>query len=441
MKSIYIGNPEIECVSSDVFGTAMRMSAPVRWCNPNTGVEETKDCYFDVEKNSGRYLTPERSDAFVMGLLTTAMENGYDIEFAAPMSARLFFQIQDFYIPMIVKYNQKFGMHSIQLIGPVDDQMINSEGAVATGCSAGVDSLYTVVKYGIECEDKKHRLTHLVCASSGTLDNDHERIMTTYKNVYGRVKRIAKETGLTAVGCYNNLHEFYKFPYKGFSNIYTTTYGAVAYALQQLISVYYQSSGDPIELFTLDLGLAKGSDGSVFDTFTLPCMNTENITFYQTGLNLTRMEKEKYIADFPVAQKYLSVCGIEYCGGNSSERPCNCSRCRKCLRTMAYLYATGKLDDFEKVFDVGTFKSNVNKWIGKWLAVDKGIYAKGYIEKAKYYGIKVSRKIYFYMIFYKFFELLRKKISKLTVARRIYYKLNIDYKLYGYRDAKYNLYK
>lgn len=389
----------------------------------------------------GGYLTPERSDAFVMGLLTTAMENGYNIEFTAPMSARLFFKIQNFYIPMIAKYNKKFGMKSIQLIGTVDDQIIVSEEAVATGCSAGVDSLYTVVKYGLDYEDRKHRLTHLVCASSGTLDNDQERIVATFRNVYGRVKCIAKETGLTAVGCYNNLHEFYKFPYKGFSNIYTTTYGAVAYALQHLISIYYQSSGDPIELFTLNLGLAKGSDGSVFDTFTLPCMNTESISFYQTGLDLTRMEKEKYIADFPVAQEYLSVCGIEYCGGNSSEEPCNCSRCRKCLRTMAYLYAVGKLDNFEKVFDVRAFKSNVNKWIGKWLVVDKGIYAKGYIAKAKHYGVKVSRKIYFYMMFYKVFEIMRKRISKLTVARRIYYKLNLDYKLYGYRDAKYNLYK
>lgn len=53
MKSIYIGNPKIECVSSDIFGTAMRMSAPIRWCNPNTGVEETKECYFDVEKIQG----------------------------------------------------------------------------------------------------------------------------------------------------------------------------------------------------------------------------------------------------------------------------------------------------------------------------------------------------------------------------------------------------
>lgn len=53
MKSIFIGDPEIKCVPSEIFGAAMRMSAPIRWSNPNTGVEEVKECYFDIDKNLG----------------------------------------------------------------------------------------------------------------------------------------------------------------------------------------------------------------------------------------------------------------------------------------------------------------------------------------------------------------------------------------------------
>lgn len=53
MNSIYIGKPDVKCIFSEVFGTAMRMTAPIRWFNPDTGIEEVKECYFDVEKSGG----------------------------------------------------------------------------------------------------------------------------------------------------------------------------------------------------------------------------------------------------------------------------------------------------------------------------------------------------------------------------------------------------
>ena len=86
--------------------------------NPNTGVNETCPLYFDFEQRYEEYLCPERSDAFVMGLLSSAMETGCDIEFETPMTDRLFYQMNDDYLPMMAKYHANFPLYDIRLLGP-----------------------------------------------------------------------------------------------------------------------------------------------------------------------------------------------------------------------------------------------------------------------------------------------------------------------------------
>ena len=66
--------------------------------NPNTNKKETKECYFEFEPEYSKFLCDERSDAFVTGLLTTAMENNMDIEFEAPISEQLYYQLMTYYI-------------------------------------------------------------------------------------------------------------------------------------------------------------------------------------------------------------------------------------------------------------------------------------------------------------------------------------------------------
>ena len=209
---ITVSKPYIKQVNSDVLGKSVRLCAMVTMKNPNTKKIETKECFFEFETSYKKYLCPERSDAFVTGLLSTAMEQGMDIEFSAPISERLYYQLCTYYIPMVAENNRNYPMHKIQLIGPYDNTPIKNSGAVATGCSGGVDSFCTILKHNEKCIAKDFRLTHLVYSSSGVERNEEERLKDDFKKNVNHIKQIAKDCHLDIVPCYNNLyHVLYNY--------------------------------------------------------------------------------------------------------------------------------------------------------------------------------------------------------------------------------------
>lgn len=440
-KKIIVGKPYIKNnVVSKVNKNGVRLCSDVEMENPNTKVIEKRTLYYEFDIRFAQYLCAERSDAFVIGLITTAMENDMDIVFEAPISERLYYQLTTNYIPMISKFNPT-RQKVINLIGSFTNLSIGNAGGIATGCSGGVDSFYTIVRHNSEHTVKEYQLTHLIFSSCGTQDVISERIEAYYNNYYPRMQELANLLGCDCIGCYTNIHEFYKYPYQGFSTFFATIYGSVAYAIQKLLTVYYINSGDPITEFTMDLDKAHGHDASIFDIFTVGCMNTENLTFYSSGIELTRMEKEKYISNDSNAQEFLTVCGIETSGYTVAQRG-NCSNCTKCLRTMVQLYTINELDKFDRVFDLNDFYKHKSKRIGKMLAVNKRSYVIDTIKEAKKNGVKLGIKSYLWKdFFYKPIIFFSKLFNKNKLARKLYYKFNIDYKLHGYRNAKYEYYK
>ena len=444
--TIKISAPYVEQTESDIFGPAVRLAADVEMINPNTGVMEKRPLFFEFERRYEEYLCPERSDAFVMGLLSTAMENDCNIEFKTPMTDRLFYQMNDDYLPMMAKYNANFPLSDIRLSGPVTSAELLTGGGgygVATGCSCGVDSLYTVYKK-THCSVDRYNLTHLFCHSCGTLDCNEERIKALYTRIYRRVENLSAYLGLEACGCWTNIHTFYKFPYKIFCYFYTTTAAGCVFALQKLFSVYYESSSYTLEQIHLEaLQNYSGTlDGSMLDIYTLPCMNTDTLTFYSAGTEATRIEKQEAIADYPAAQKFLSVCGIEYDGGEIAENKYNCSRCEKCVRTMTNFYAINKLDNFAGVFDVQDYKANFAKRLGRWMGICKKHYIHDLMPRLRQNNIKIpfGARVYA-LLFWRPYSFLKKKLRNSRFMRRLYYKFNIDKKIHGYRSSVSEAYK
>lgn len=439
-KKIIINTPYVARSKSEMNEQGVKLCSDIICRNPNSGIDETRTLYYEFESEYEPFICQDRSDAFVSGLLITAMENDCDIVFDAPISARLFYQLTTYFIPMLSYYNSK-KLSNINIIGPYNCFPIENARAVATGCSGGVDSFYTIARHTENCIIENYKLTHLVFASCGTLDNNPERIKSYYVRHLPEIKKIAKEINCKCIGCYTNLHEFYKFPYDGFCKFYATIYGSVPLALQKLVAIYYQSSGDPISEFNLDLSKTHGHDGQVFDVFSLSCLCTESLTFYSSGMEASRIEKEKYISSFNVAQRHLVVCGRESSGGLNSKFK-NCSICPKCLRTMAQFYVLGELDKFRSVFDLDDFYSHKYRRIGRMMAMNKQSYVKDTIMVAKNNNIKIGLKSYLWCFFcFRPYKCLTKLFNNSMLVRKLYYRLNLDYKINGYRDAKYESYK
>ena len=342
---------------------------------------------------------------------------------------------------MISKYNADYPMHNIKLIGPLDNSSIKNEKAVATGCSGGVDSFYTIAKHLSKDVPNTNKLTHIVYSSSGTSDVNDKRIKDEYKRNIPTISNIAKDCNLESIFCFNNLYKFYKTPFRGFTMFYTTTFSSVAFALQKLISIYYASSGDPITNFNLQISKARGYSSATFDVFTLSCINNENLNFYSAGQEYSRIEKEQYIADFNPAHKNLIVCAYMPYLEKPETKYKNCSMCPKCLRTMTQFYVINKLDYFKDVFNVEEFYRHKTKYIAKMIASNKKSYVNDMENFAKKNQVKIPFCSYLLAYLYKPFKLLKNILKKSFFVRKIYYKLNLDYKIYGYRDPKYESYK
>ena len=118
-----------------------------------------KKLSYTVENEFEKYLTYERSDAFVVALLYYAMINEYDIEWETPCSEQLIYQLKTYYIPICGKDVEY--MNYINLTGPTTSEKLISESAAGTGFSGGVDSCYTVKKY-IDYEKESYKLKYLV---------------------------------------------------------------------------------------------------------------------------------------------------------------------------------------------------------------------------------------------------------------------------------------
>ena len=155
--------------------------------------------WFGVDEKQADYLCHDRSDAFVMALLPTAMRTGQDIVCQTPMSERLHYQLEQLLIPSVCAAGTLY--HPIHIQAPLMAEKVNSKGAVATGFSGGVDSLHTIMTHG---KDSAYPLTHLTLFNLGVfegaayrqgfLKSDRWSNGGTWGNYWGDSGSIAAET-------------------------------------------------------------------------------------------------------------------------------------------------------------------------------------------------------------------------------------------------------
>ncbi len=323
--------------------TEFRLCAPIQI----DGRAET--LYFYVDEKYGNYLVDDRADAFVVALLTTAMKNGADIVCEAPVSRRLLYQLRHYLIPILAANLP--GYHKISLHAEPTDEKLLCDGAVATGWTGGVDSMYTLMRT-IHAEEPSHRLTHLMIANNGALESgDNAGLLQ--KLVQKAEQGVAKEMGLSVIGIGSNIQDLVSEP---FLAVVAYRQAAVILALQKLFGVYYSSATYEFSRFAFDV-----NNCSYFEFMLLDHFRTDCTTFYSAYGAYSRAQKLKELSAYPPAQRYLHPC-IK----SSLEK--NCGKCGKCVRTMAALYGLGTLERFADVFDVDEFYRNKDRYIADVLA-------------------------------------------------------------------------
>lgn len=314
--------------------------------------DEKKDVRISVSNEYGQFLSPERADYALVGMLAYALRNKHDIICEAPVTDELLYNVNELLIPTFIRTDERNYPVKIQadIAPPLDKLPIENtvlEKGIGTGISCGVDSFYAVLKH-LNSPYPSRRLTHLCIFNNGSLAKIPGRDIVTYKQkVFERAETVAKEFNLPILKLESNFQEV--IPQ---NHLRTHTYmdSLAIYALQKLWQVYYYASSHSFWEFSLEKNLDKAP--GYFEPFLLDCFSTSKLKIISSGSEGDRNDKIDFIADNPIAQKHLHVC---------LKKETNCGWCPKCLRTLLALDAANKLDNFRDAFDIDNYRKNRNK--------------------------------------------------------------------------------
>ncbi len=311
-------------------------------------------------------------DAFVIANLYKAMTHDADIICDAPVSRSLIYKLNNYVIPVLSDNIDIFSL--IKVNADSTDVIFPKAKAAGTGWTGGTDCMYTLSKT-LHADEPGMKLTHLMNANNGALESDHNEELLDFM-VRKAENGIAKEEGLSAIGVNTNLQIVLDEHYLG---VVSFRIPAVALALQKLFSVYYHSATYDYARFSF-----VPENSGYYEMILMPGFSTENLQFYCSGGNVSRLQKLKDLSDFPPAHRYLHPCIY-------AQRYDNCGKCSKCLRTATGLYALGTLDRFGDVFDLDDFEKNIDRNIANLMFKKKNQHNAEVLALLKKNGLITKR--------------------------------------------------
>ena len=302
--------------------------------------EESHSIWLDINEDYAKYLCIDRSDAFVVLLLPLAMKLGEDIKCDTPITDEVMYGIERDLVPALTKYSD--GFHYISIIAENAPALPN-EGAVGTGCSCGVDSLYTIMT-NLNSDYKSLNITHLCVFNNLTYTQNRTAL---WEKLIENAYRIAEILNLPLLVCNSNCMKMLPVPIdRNFLNTYAILF--FAFSLQKLFARYYLGSTNQ-GYHGFCVKNADKMDCAYYDLLTLSCLSTNRYKFISAGGAVTRTDKVRTIANWNIAKKHLKVC---------NENKKNCGICGKCKRTIMSLEALGSLHNFNEVFDIPFFEDH-----------------------------------------------------------------------------------
>ncbi len=338
VRIIKIGTPQI----------TIEKNYAIQRCTITLGDVE-KIVTFSTNKEYADFLCYERGDAYLIGLLYLAMTERCDIYSEVPLTGELVHQLQTELIPTLTKYSSR--LYSTRIFAELDDTPLPSAGKIGTGCSCGIDSLYTIKKLN-ESTDKNYKIDYLVHNNVGAFSGHGVTSYQRYNDNKKQAIEFCKKHGYKLITNDSNFGN--AFPQ---SHLRTHLYSSVfsIYMLRKLWRrYYYASTGCDLEDY---FGLKDNDlyDSAKYDLIALPAFSISQLRICNAGLYASRYEKTKELANDKAAQQFLSVCltyGSKHCG-----------TCSKCKRTLWMLDAIGKLNEFSNIFDIIYYKKNYGAYM------------------------------------------------------------------------------
>lgn len=360
--------------------------------------------WYEVEKAFEPFLCCERVDGIVVNLLLYAMEHGYDLESDCEMSEQIRYQLTEYLIPSIAKNIKRY--QNIELRIPVSLVEIANASAVGASLSGGVDSFYTLFQH-LHRSEERYNITHLCFFNAGASGaGGGEKGRARYHARIRWIKSVADDLGKELVCVDTNVNEFLHQRHEATHTFRTL---AIPLILQKLFSKYFFASG--VELKDFNFSEADTAD---YDLLITQCISSENLKFYVSGGEASRLEKLRRISSEDLTYNKLNVCEAE---------DTNCGRCDKCVRTMVELYALGCLENYNGVFDTSYFKKHKSFYFARMLAFKNckdryGGYDWNDVYKVLRHEVTLFDRIY--GVVYKTYRMTRHRLYSVAWIRKLY---------------------
>ena len=121
--------------------------------------------------------------------------------------------------------------------------------------------------------------------------------------------------------------------------------------LQKLFGKYLYASTFKYE----ECFVGPSYDMAYSDPFAVHLLSSETLECLSTGSQYSRVEKTARVAEMEPSFRYLDICAASHTG--------NCSICWKCARTLLTFEILGKLDLYNRMFDLKAYDQIRNRYI------------------------------------------------------------------------------
>ncbi len=314
--------------------------------------EDVKTLWLEIEDTYKDYLAADTLDAFVVASLIPAILRGENIRLKGPMSGKLFYNLSYSLIPILSEYLEK---PRVTNIFPDTFTSATTGGAgVAAGFSGGVDSFCNYYDHSHGRVPDDFSLTHFIfnnVGAHGQKAPDAHRAL--FLRRFSRLRDCAEKLGKPAVAVDSNLDEFMG---QKFELTHTLRNTAVALLMQAAFGKFLYSSGYPLS----ETKLGPDSNMSHLEPVILPLLGTERLECMGSGGQHSRVEKTRRVTEIEESRHYLDVCVSPH---NAPGGIANCGVCWKCIRTATTLKIFGKLEEYNKVFDLKSFATFENLYL------------------------------------------------------------------------------
>jgi len=333
-----------------------------------------KYLWYSIPKKFSQYVTTEKLDGFLVGVLLLAMRLGEDIDVKGAVSERLYFNLMNSYMSIIQLIMPALTKININPQYLDEGKTAKCEGAVVTGFSAGVDSFCTIYDHYFDDTPPAYKITHFVFNNVGSHDEwDSKRGRELFNARYDLLKGYPGELGIEFIKIDSNLSDILKW---NFEQTHVPRNVSAILMLQKLFAKYYYSSTYQYK----DCVIGPHYNIALTDPVAIHLLSTETLECISTGCQYSRVEKTRRLTKVPGANRWLNVCFFPSLDGK------NCSTCEKCCRTLLTLEMLGILEDFEQVFSLEKWKKVKNRYLIRVLGDKNNLYLKEIRDYANMVG-------------------------------------------------------